>query len=222
MMSRMANMRFADHNFSSSGEYQSVSPSVRDAAKSLCLEDVRKIFSCPTIITDEGLRQILPDTTDQFFEDVIGRNGERYFFKRSHHGDRFREFVSKQSLDKSEEKTNEQILPIFNDGYFQNLLKFKLLSKSKGSSIIAIISINLRTVRSFEPVVLRDLFGLTLAEARVAICLHNGLSVNDAAEQAGVRISTVRDQLSSIFSKTRTSRQSELVSILSRLELVVG
>jgi DNA-binding NarL/FixJ family response regulator len=48
-----------------------------------------------------------------------------------------------------------------------------------------------------------------------------GLTVHDAAAQAGVRVSTVRDQLSSIFSKTGTSRQSELISIFSRLNLVL-
>lgn len=222
MMSRMGNLRFADHNFSSGEESESIPFRVSDKVKNLSLEDLKKVFSSPVIITDERLRQILPGSNDQIFDDIIGISGDRYFFKKSHYSDGFTELVDGQTRDQSGKNSKEKIISVFKDGSFQKFLKFKNLSENKKSLIIAIFVIDIWSIKPFEPKLLRDLFGLTLAESRVAICLHNGLSVNDAAEQSGVRTSTVRDQLSSIFSKTRTSRQSELVSILSRLELVVG
>jgi DNA-binding CsgD family transcriptional regulator len=55
----------------------------------------------------------------------------------------------------------------------------------------------------------------------LAVLLINGKSVIECADELGVRISTVREQLSNLFAKTRTSRQPELVSMLSRLDLLV-
>jgi DNA-binding CsgD family transcriptional regulator len=62
----------------------------------------------------------------------------------------------------------------------------------------------------------RKLYGLTKTEADVAIALASGSSVADISEQRGVRISTLRSQVACILAKTRTSRQAELVALLSR------
>lgn len=61
---------------------------------------------------------------------------------------------------------------------------------------------------------LRQLFGLTPAEAALAQLLAEGLSLDAAAAQLGVRKNTARVQLSSIFGKTGVTRQSSLVSLL--------
>lgn len=58
------------------------------------------------------------------------------------------------------------------------------------------------------------LFGLTPAEARLATALCDGASLNEYAGLHGVSVGTVRIQLKSIFSKTNTSRQSELIRLL--------
>jgi DNA-binding CsgD family transcriptional regulator len=60
-------------------------------------------------------------------------------------------------------------------------------------------------------------FGLTSAEVRVASIIARGLSPEQAAEELGVTRVTVRNQVKSIFGKTDTHRQSELVALLSRL-----
>jgi DNA-binding CsgD family transcriptional regulator len=62
----------------------------------------------------------------------------------------------------------------------------------------------------------RDLFGLTSAEARVALALFEGLTPREAAEQIGVSFHTVRAQIASIYEKTGVSRQSELVRLMMR------
>jgi DNA-binding CsgD family transcriptional regulator len=54
-------------------------------------------------------------------------------------------------------------------------------------------------------------FGLTSAESKVAESLVKGASVADIATKNGTSVSTVRSQLRSIFGKTGTSRQAELI-----------
>ena len=61
-----------------------------------------------------------------------------------------------------------------------------------------------------------DLFGLTAAEARVALELVEGGSPREISEKLGVSFYTVRAHLVRIFDKTQTKRQSELVALTLR------
>ncbi len=67
---------------------------------------------------------------------------------------------------------------------------------------------------------LQTLFGLTPAETRLARELARGLSPGEAAEKLEVRTTTARSQLSSIFAKTGTRRQGELVALLLRVAVL--
>lgn len=64
---------------------------------------------------------------------------------------------------------------------------------------------------------LRESFGLTTAEARLAVLLAHGLTLAEAAERVGVSIHTVRNQLRAVFDKLGLNRQSELVRALTQL-----
>jgi DNA-binding CsgD family transcriptional regulator len=64
---------------------------------------------------------------------------------------------------------------------------------------------------------LREMFGLTAAEAELAAAVAAGKRLDDIAEERGVRITTVRTQMRSIYSKTGTNRQAELVQMIARL-----
>jgi DNA-binding CsgD family transcriptional regulator len=61
------------------------------------------------------------------------------------------------------------------------------------------------------------LFGLSRAEARLALGLLTGRSTAECARLAGVGVATVRSQLHSIFVKTGVRRQAQLVALLSRV-----
>lgn len=63
--------------------------------------------------------------------------------------------------------------------------------------------------------VLRDAFGLTPAEVRVAAALFEGATLRDIADANRVSLNTVRNQLTAIFDKTETGRQSELVRLMA-------
>lgn len=58
------------------------------------------------------------------------------------------------------------------------------------------------------------LFSLSEAEAALAVALCNGLSLEQASNERGTSLNTVRSQLKSIFNKTGTNRQADLISVL--------
>ena len=61
---------------------------------------------------------------------------------------------------------------------------------------------------------LMDLFDLSRAEAVVAVGLMEGSRPEDIAERRNLRITTVRTHIRSIYLKTGTSRQAELIRLL--------
>ena len=61
---------------------------------------------------------------------------------------------------------------------------------------------------------LRQLYGLTPAEAELAAALAKGQSLTDFAEETGRRVQTVRTTAKLVFAKTETTRQAELVARL--------
>lgn len=60
-------------------------------------------------------------------------------------------------------------------------------------------------------------FDLTPHEARVAAAMARGDTIDMIAERHGVAAETVRSQLKTVFAKTGTRRQAELVALLARL-----
>lgn len=65
--------------------------------------------------------------------------------------------------------------------------------------------------------ILKSMYGLTATEARLAEALVNGLSVEQFAKKSKTSYNTARSHLKSIFVKTRTNRQVDLVRLLSKL-----
>ena len=66
------------------------------------------------------------------------------------------------------------------------------------------------------------LYDLSPAELRIASALLAGKSPEEYAQGAGITLNTVRTQLKSLFRKTETHRQSELVALLSRVPPLRG
>ncbi|HEV7481251.1 MAG TPA: helix-turn-helix transcriptional regulator, partial [Roseiarcus sp.] len=65
--------------------------------------------------------------------------------------------------------------------------------------------------------VLAKAFGLTPAEARLAVRFLAEESLEAAAVGLGISIDTARNQLKSIYQKTGVRRQGEIIALLSRL-----
>lgn len=63
---------------------------------------------------------------------------------------------------------------------------------------------------------LGSLFRLTPAEVRLVVDLLHDLTPAQSGDRRGVAVSTVRSQLRSVFAKTGTTRQSELMNLMNR------
>lgn len=65
--------------------------------------------------------------------------------------------------------------------------------------------------------VLCDLFGMTPAECRVTLLLGDGKSLREISTLLNVSSNTLKSQVASIYRKTGSSRQGQLVHLLSKL-----
>lgn len=61
---------------------------------------------------------------------------------------------------------------------------------------------------------IREFYGLTQAEARVACLIMEGRTAEDCASFLGVRRSTVKMHLQNLYGKTGVQRQAELVALM--------
>lgn len=67
---------------------------------------------------------------------------------------------------------------------------------------------------------LMELFGLSAAEARLARALCQGNSLEEYANDQGLKLPTVRTQLRSVFAKTGTERQAALVRLIAGIPVI--
>jgi DNA-binding CsgD family transcriptional regulator len=74
---------------------------------------------------------------------------------------------------------------------------------------------NLAEPMAPDAAVLRGLFDLTAAEARVAMGITEGFSPGEIAGRNGVAVETVRSQIKSILDKTGLHRQAQLAGLLA-------
>lgn len=69
---------------------------------------------------------------------------------------------------------------------------------------------------------IRESFGLTPAELRLARKLRDGRSLKEAADELEVSVNTLRNQLRAIFDKMGLKRQSDLIRALTQLSSVAS
>lgn len=93
-------------------------------------------------------------------------------------------------------------------------LRTKTIHLGKQTPVVAIFISDPGGKPVSNAAVFAQLFGLTPAEARLAKLLAAGSALKEASERLGVTQSTLRTQLKSIFAKTNTNRQSQLVRLL--------
>jgi DNA-binding CsgD family transcriptional regulator len=65
-----------------------------------------------------------------------------------------------------------------------------------------------------------DAYGLTPAEARIALAASSGLTIPETAHRLGLSPNTVKTHLRKIFAKTGTNRQAELARLIASIGLM--
>lgn len=86
-----------------------------------------------------------------------------------------------------------------------------------GTGALALFLVPAENENRFEPETIRQLLGVTPAEARLCAELATGKSLGDAAGELGISRNTAKVQLRSIFVKTQVNRQAQLINLLSSL-----
>ena len=66
----------------------------------------------------------------------------------------------------------------------------------------------------------QDVYQFTAADIRTGQYLMSDMTVTEIAEQAGIKVSTVRTQVQSMLQKAGLRRQAELVRLLSAIYVV--
>ncbi|MEZ2331141.1 helix-turn-helix transcriptional regulator [Mesorhizobium sp. RCC_202] len=86
------------------------------------------------------------------------------------------------------------------------------------TSIVALLDRDNRSATN--PQTLQRMFGLTSAETQLALRLAQGDAPLEIARSWHLSRTTIRSQLASLFAKTETKRQAELVALLGRISVL--
>ena len=100
------------------------------------------------------------------------------------------------------------------------LHRIPLVTSDGHSEYVVMILADLGAAPQPNPATLRRIFGLTAAEAKLAIQIVQGETPAAIARDHRVSVATIRSQLASIFGKTQTRRQSELAMLLTRAAIL--
>ena len=84
-------------------------------------------------------------------------------------------------------------------------------------TIVMVLVNDEKSTMQATPETIQALYGFTGAEVRLASALMRGVQVDAYAAQRDISTRTVRTQLASLFAKTGTHRQTELVVMLLRV-----
>jgi DNA-binding CsgD family transcriptional regulator len=87
-----------------------------------------------------------------------------------------------------------------------------------GTSIVALV--DRENTSATNPQTLQRMFGLTSAETQLALRLAQGDAPLEIARSWHLSRTTIRSQLASLFAKTETKRQAELVALLGRISVL--
>jgi DNA-binding CsgD family transcriptional regulator len=87
-----------------------------------------------------------------------------------------------------------------------------------GISLVMLVDLDVHLEPN--PFMLQRMFGLTMAETRLALQMARGDIPADVARNRRLSRTTIRSQLASVFAKTQTRRQAELVTLLARIAVL--
>ena len=102
-------------------------------------------------------------------------------------------------------------------GFFTMLVPERTMGSFGLRPLVMLFFYHPSSAQAIDSALLTAAFGLSHAECRIASLLADGMPLKDIAATLGVQYDTVRKQLMSIYQKTSTNRQPELVRLLMNL-----
>jgi len=147
-----------------------------------------------TVRTARGRPRLVDPTADRLIEDLISRSC-------SVRGGSIQPIPLRLQNGKAPTMVHFFPVPAVAGDVFEGL-----------GAIVVVTTAQARAAPSLE--MLRNLFDLSPAEARVAQCIAARRTVEAIADRSGVSRETVRSQLKSVLAKTGTKRQLDLAVLL--------
>jgi DNA-binding CsgD family transcriptional regulator/PAS domain-containing protein len=102
-------------------------------------------------------------------------------------------------------------------GFFASLLPERVMGSFGLRPLVMLFLYHPDSAQEIDSSLLNAAFGLSHAECRIASMLADGIQLKTIADTLGVQYDTVRKQLMSIYQKTSTNRQADLVRLLLHL-----
>ncbi len=126
--------------------------------------------------------------------------------------------------------TGTMSVPVPSDGRLLTIMAFAVRGKDTArfadlhlpDAAMMLFIVDPANRLDIPPAVVMDAFGLTRAEARVALAVASGLGVPEVAIQLDLSPNTVKTHLRRVFAKTGTGRQAELVRLMTSMDLISG
>ena len=112
-------------------------------------------------------------------------------------------------------------VPVAEDGKPQLVLHARRIPSASDEGTLTVITlVDLTEPPQPSAETLQRLFGLTAAETKLALEIARGLRLREVAEALEIGMPKATAQMISIFAKTGTQQQEELVALLSRLTIL--
>jgi DNA-binding CsgD family transcriptional regulator/PAS domain-containing protein len=188
--------------------------------------DVLDRFSDGVIVLDGGARVIFANAAARRYETegVFGFRRQLSTWSLTH-SQRLAELVRSASKGSA---GGTMSLPHGSDGQLLTLIVGPVRSKDVGrladsgikDAAVLLFVVDPANRRSIPLGQLIDAYGLTRAEARVALAASSGNTVIESARLLGLSPNTIKTHLRRVFAKTATARQAELAGVIASVGAV--
>ena len=182
----------------------------------IILDQKLKVLSCNNVA--ESLLQERSSLSIKEQQLFVGNNDEHRQFKTL-----VKSLLSHEGEDESDAVQAFRVgLPYSMAGLGLLCRRLQPTATPDSGPSVAIFFSDPEKPRQHNVTVLGQLFGLTLSEAKLALLLANGLSLDEASGEMNITRNTAKSHLSSAFSKTGVSRQPSLVQLILRSVASIG
>lgn len=188
------------------------------------VDELRAVYSSLKYIADgivllnhDGTVYFATEQARSILESIkhLVRVEEKVIFSRHHDYDHFAKFLARlNTLEKNaEEQSTEQcVFSLERDVTQPSVVMTCSSFHGVENRIIIVIHDPQKTVPQWAS--FAQFFQLTQTELRLCLSLTEGLTLNQYSEKYHVSINTARSQLKTIFSKTETRRQADLLRLI--------
>jgi DNA-binding CsgD family transcriptional regulator len=169
----------------------------------------RRLLESSTLVAIDNGRLVLPERyRDVFFERCAELENAARFAPAG---------AAEQAFSSLQLASEDGAAPDKLYAFFTSLLPERVMGSFGLRPLVMLFLYHPDSAQQIDSSLLAAAFGLSHAECRIASMLADGIPLKTIAEKLGVQYETVRKQLMSIYQKTSTNRQPDLVRLLLHL-----